>query len=43
MQHAVPEYLRVDDKPFHQWQCEYDSFLTTLTDLESEEEDPEMM
>jgi hypothetical protein len=43
IQHAVPEHLRVDDKTFHQWQCEYDSFLTTLTDLKSEEEAPEMM
>jgi len=38
VQHAVPEYLQIDDKSFHQWQCEYDSFLTTLADLESEDE-----
>jgi hypothetical protein len=38
VQRAVPEYLQIDGKPFHQWQYEYDSLLTILTDLESEEE-----
>lgn len=43
LQHAVPEHLRIDEKHFEEWRCEYDNWLATLTDLESEEEVPQMV
>jgi hypothetical protein len=43
LQLAVPENLHIYEKNFQQWQCDYDSLLTTLVDLESEEEVPHMI